>query len=106
MYRLNTYPLIHIGFIHGLLNSLALAPLLERFEADHGTLSTGALFLGRMDHVFHIKGSVADEIWRSLSALSTLPAAAYLLVERGLLRGNTAIMGARWERCLDWHGAR
>ncbi len=32
----------------------------------------------------------------SLQALSTLPAAAYLLVERGILRGNTAVMGARW----------
>ena len=30
-----------------------------------------------------------------LLALSTLPAAAYLLIERGLLRGNTAVMGAR-----------
>ena len=33
-----------------------------------------------------------------LLALSTLPAGAYLLIERGILRGNTAIMGARLAR--------
>ena len=48
MYRLNTYPLIHLGFLHAFLNTLALAPLLERFEADHGTLLTAAMFVGRM----------------------------------------------------------
>ena len=48
MYRLNTYPLIHLGFLHALFNTLALAPLLERFEADHGTLLTAAMFVGRM----------------------------------------------------------
>ena len=32
-----------------------------------------------------------------LLALSTLPAAAYLLIERGLLRGNTTVMGARYK---------
>lgn len=48
VYRLNTYPLIHLGFIHAILNTLALAPLLERFEADHGTLLTAAMFVGRM----------------------------------------------------------
>lgn len=73
MYRLNTYPLIHINFFHALFNMLALTPLLERFEAEHGTLLTAAMFGG---------------------PLSTLPAAAYLLVERGILRGNTAVQGA------------
>lgn len=48
VYRLNTYPLIHLGFLHALLNTLALAPLLERFEADQGTLLTAAMFVGRM----------------------------------------------------------
>ena len=48
MHRLNTYPLIHLGFIHMLLNSIALAPLLERFEAEHGTLVSAAFFGGRM----------------------------------------------------------
>ena len=48
VYRLNTYPLIHLGFLHTLLNTLSLAPLLERFEADHGTLLTAAMFVGRM----------------------------------------------------------
>ncbi|MCJ1372961.1 putative rhomboid protease [Loxospora ochrophaea] len=73
MYRLNTYPLIHAGLLHALINTLALTPLLERFEAEHGTLLTGALFGG---------------------PLSTLPAGAYLLIERGLLRSNTPVLGA------------
>ncbi|KAL2045502.1 hypothetical protein N7G274_001930 [Stereocaulon virgatum] len=73
MYRLNTYPLIHLGVIHMLLNTIALTPLLERFEGDHGTLLTLAMFFG---------------------PLSTLPAAAYLIIERGMLRGNSAVMGA------------
>lgn len=47
VYRLNTYPLIHLGFLHAILNTLALAPLLERFEADNGTLPTAAMFFGR-----------------------------------------------------------
>lgn len=73
MYRLNTYPLIHRGFFHALFNTLALVPLLERFEAEHGTLLTGAMFAG---------------------PLSTLPAAGYLLFERGILGRNTALLGA------------
>ncbi|KAL4892665.1 Gaa1-like protein [Aspergillus ambiguus] len=48
MYRLNTYPFIHAGFFHAMLNTLALTPLLERFEAEHGTLTAVALFIGRM----------------------------------------------------------
>ncbi|KAL8679755.1 MAG: hypothetical protein Q9186_003971 [Xanthomendoza sp. 1 TL-2023] len=73
MYRLNTYPLIHRNFLHAFFNTLALVPLLERFEAEHGTLLSGAMFAG---------------------PLSTLPAAMYLLIERGVLRQNTAILGA------------
>ena len=96
MYRLNTYPLIHLGFLHALLNTLALAPLLERFEADHGTLLTAAMFVGRM-HRPELPDELSSINQLSL-ALSTLPAAAYLLVERGLLRGNTAVMGARCEQ--------
>lgn len=47
VYRLNTYPVIHNGFFHTLFNVLALTPLLERFEAEHGTLTSIALFVGR-----------------------------------------------------------
>jgi len=50
VYRLNTYPVIHAGLIHTLLNTLALTPLLERFEAEHGTLTAVALFTGRMSY--------------------------------------------------------
>lgn len=47
VYRLNTFPLIHMGFLHMFFNTICLVPLLERFEAEHGTLNTLALFLGR-----------------------------------------------------------
>jgi glycosylphosphatidylinositol transamidase len=47
VYRTNTFPLIHAGFLHAFLNLVTLTPLLERFEAEHGTLTTFALFMGR-----------------------------------------------------------
>ena len=47
VYRLNTYPLIHLNFLHALLNALALTPLMERFEAENGTLISVAMFAGR-----------------------------------------------------------
>lgn len=47
LYRLNTYPVIHQGFIHMFIDTLCLVPLLERFEAEWGTLNSLALFLGR-----------------------------------------------------------
>lgn len=46
-FRLNTFPVTHVGFFHALFNLLAIAPLLERFEAEHGTLVSFALFSGR-----------------------------------------------------------
>ncbi len=97
MYRLNTYPLIHLGFLHALLNMVAITPLLERFEADHGTLLSAAMFVGRTAFA-PVQRDTLRLIDHFLLALSTLPAAAYLLIERGILRGNTAIMGARWEQ--------
>lgn len=48
VYRLNTYPLVHRNFLHAAFNVIALMPLLERFETEHGTLLTGAMFAGRM----------------------------------------------------------
>lgn len=47
VYRTNTYPLIHTGIIHLILNLVSVTPLLERFEASHGTLTSLALFVGR-----------------------------------------------------------
>jgi len=73
MYRLNTYPIIHASFLHALLNILALTPLIERFEAEHGTLTATALFIG---------------------PISTFPAGAYVIIERFLLRRNTPVLGA------------
>ncbi|OAX83142.1 hypothetical protein ACJ72_02502 [Emergomyces africanus] len=73
MYRLNTYPIVHNGLFHTFWNMLALTPLLERFEAEHGTLTSVALFIG---------------------PLSTLPAGLYLLFEKVILKGNTAVLGS------------
>ncbi|KAF7713655.1 GPI transamidase component GAA1 [Penicillium ucsense] len=73
MYRLNTYPLIHTGFFHAALNVLALTPLLERFEAEHGTLTSIALFVG---------------------PLSTFPGGLYTVIERFLLKSNTQVIGS------------
>ena len=55
VYRLNTYPLIHLGFLHAFMNIMAITPLLERFEADHGTLLTAAMFVGRMSFIVNRK---------------------------------------------------
>ncbi|KAK3906247.1 rhomboid protein 2 [Staphylotrichum tortipilum] len=73
MYRTNTFPLIHTDVLHLIVNLLAVTPMLERFEAEHGTLTSVALFMG---------------------PLSTIPALIYVGIERFLLRANTAIMGA------------
>ena len=54
VYRLNTYPLIHLGFVHAILNMVAITSLLERFEADHGTLLTAAMFVGRSSQIMKI----------------------------------------------------
>ena len=47
VYRINTFPLIHLNTLHALMNAVALTPLLERFEHEHGTLTSVALFFGR-----------------------------------------------------------
>lgn len=47
VYRTNTYPFIHLGFFHMIMNLLALMPLMERFESEYGTLTALALFMGR-----------------------------------------------------------
>ena len=48
-YRLSTFPLIHLNILHAILNLLALTPLMERFETEHGTLTSLALFFGRKE---------------------------------------------------------
>lgn len=100
VYRLNTYPLIHRGFLHAFFNTLALVPLLERFESEHGTLLTAAMFGGRrssLSQSYHVRTAKGG-----LIALSTLPGAAYLLVERGIFRQNAAILGARYTSSTCW----
>lgn len=106
VYRLNTYPIIHTGFFHAFLNALALTPLLERFEAEHGTLTSIALFVGReyLYVLWRIKfdgRSVAARLlWNypiltEFTALSTLPAGLYILIEKVILHSNTQVVGSR-----------
>ena len=45
---MNTYPLVHHNVFSATIYGAVLIPLMERFEAEHGTLLTGALFFGRM----------------------------------------------------------
>lgn len=92
MYRLNTYPVIHAGFFHALLNTIALTPLLERFEAEHGTLTALALFVGRM--LFAYSGLRGTRLTVH-PALSTFPGGVYILIEKYILHMNTAVVGAR-----------
>lgn len=73
MYRLNTYPLVHMGLIHMLMDTICLVPLLERFESEWGTLNCLALWLG---------------------PLSTIPAGMYVVIERFVLGRNTAVLGS------------
>ncbi|KAL9110130.1 MAG: hypothetical protein Q9227_005324 [Pyrenula ochraceoflavens] len=73
LHRLNTYPFIHAGLLHTLFNLFALTPLMDRFESEHGTLLTAALFSG---------------------PLATIPALLYVVFELYVLRGDTPVMGA------------
>lgn len=95
VYRLNTFPLIHMGFLHMFFNTICLVPLMERFEAEHGTLNTLALFLGRKHRITgkNVRKQVTDN--RAI-ALATIPAALYIIVDMVILRYNTAILGARY----------
>jgi len=45
-HRLNTYPFLHLGLLHLLSTSIALVPLLEKFELENGTITTLLMFLG------------------------------------------------------------
>ncbi|KAL1306029.1 hypothetical protein AAFC00_004157 [Neodothiora populina] len=73
LYRLNTFPLIHLGFFHMIINVLALTPLLERFEAENGSLVTLLLYTG---------------------PFGLIPGLIYTVIERFIFRGNTSIAGA------------
>ena len=80
MHRLNTYPLIHASMAHALLNLVALAPLLERFEREVGTLKSTLLVSG---------------------PLCTFPAGLYLALEVGVFRGSQAVFGSRFVLRVD-----
>ncbi|KAF2788395.1 rhomboid protein 2 [Melanomma pulvis-pyrius CBS 109.77] len=73
MHRLNAFPLMHLNWLHLMFNIIALTPLLERFEAEFGTLVTLALFTG---------------------PFGTLPGGIFVLLEKYVFRSNTVVMGA------------
>ena len=75
VHRLNLFPLMHLNFFHMIFNLVAIAPLLERFESEFGTLVTLALFTG---------------------PFGTLPGGIYTLLEKFVFRANTIVMGARY----------
>jgi membrane associated rhomboid family serine protease len=52
-HRLSTYPFIHLGIFHTIVNIVALTPLLDKFEQENGTLVTVILFSGRTFPFFH-----------------------------------------------------
>lgn len=62
LYRLNTFPFIHMGFLHMLVNVICLVPLMERFEKEQGTLVSILLFMGRK---YYSSGATA---WTYLSS--------------------------------------
>lgn len=64
---------MHLNFLHMIFNLVAVAPLLERFESEYGTLVSLALFTG---------------------PFGLLPGGIYFLLERFVLRSNTTVMGA------------
>lgn len=67
VYRLNTFPLIHLNIFHAILNILALTPLMERFEAEFGTLTSLSLFFGRESlspSIYTREGSSWEDAWR------------------------------------------
>ena len=78
MHRLNTFPLIHVGIFHMLIDTICLVPLLERFEAEFGTLVTLALFLG---------------------PFGAIPGVAYAVIEYGIFQGDTPVLGSRYVTC-------
>jgi len=91
VYRLNTFPLLHVGFIHMIVNIFALTPLLERFEAENGSLPTLLLFTGRSSTLpFSIAPSLTN-----LPAFGLLPGGSYTLIEKFIFHANTAVQGAR-----------
>lgn len=96
MYRLNTYPLLHMGFIHMILNVLALTPLLERFEAENGSLVTLLLYTGRKFAVAIHPAPLSSLGSFNPLAFGLIPGALYIFIERFLFRGNTSIQGARY----------
>ncbi|KAK3486523.1 rhomboid protein 2 [Neurospora hispaniola] len=73
LYRINTFPFIHLNIFHTILNIVAFTPLLERFEHEHGTLTSVALFFG---------------------PFATIPGLIYVFIERFILHANTPVMGA------------
>lgn len=70
---MNTFPFLHKNFFHYLLNTLALVPLLDRFESENGTIVTILLFTG---------------------LFGLIPGLLYTGIERYIFFSNSAAVGA------------
>lgn len=96
VYRINTFPFIHLNIFHTILNIVAFTPLLERFEHEHGTLTSVALFFGRKtpsSHLLDITRGHNSHVCSPL-AFATIPGLIYVFIERFILHANTPVMGA------------
>lgn len=70
--RLSFFQVVHINFLHLVLNTIALLPLLREFELEHGTVRTGII----------------------LNVSSVLPGIVYCLVMKLASFGQTGIAGS------------
>lgn len=95
-HRANTYPFVHDGIISALLNLGASVPFIQRFEVQHGTLASFALFFGRESFGPYDETAVGSCMNLTVrAALSTFPAFLYVLLDRFVFHSNDALMGAR-----------
>ncbi|KAF3307534.1 putative rhomboid protease [Orbilia oligospora] len=72
LHRLNTYPFVHQGWIHILINLLAVTYPLSRFEREKGTLHTLLMIVG---------------------PFSTFPAIGYTVIDKFFFGGNGIYYG-------------
>lgn len=96
-HRLNTYPFLHIGLFHTVVNILALVTLLEKFEQTNGTITTVAMLLGRK-FLLLILWAHATRSTNRCIAFSTFVGVLYVLLSYAF-HIQYPIQGARFVPC-------
>jgi membrane associated rhomboid family serine protease len=90
---LNTYPFLHIGLFHTIVNILALVTLLDKFEQTNGTITTVAMLLGRKLHLYPL---TSRDTWTNqYIAFSTFVGVLYVLLSY-VFHIQYPIQGARY----------